>query len=359
MRSHRKRRAAIALLSAVTILLLLSFPLHARAQFIVQTIVAPNVSTLTFADVDIQDATTSKWLFTVIVQPGSEPMGTQAIMEATVSAFLADGESYPDAIDFTTKPFSVPKTFSNVDLSNKSGVRIDKWSFNEAAKNRFKDLALASGAMPAGRYTFDVTVTPYQASGGSTTKEFTIVLTNPSMVELIFPLDGDPSVSPLPLFQWRYDGPTSHISVFEKRPQQATLEEAANGIPQLAMDVSGNSFQYPSSGVRSLEPGKTYVWYVEGLAGVTGGVSQPIRSELRSFVVSAQGTESLQSYLDDLERALDAKYKPVFDQIRSEGLLPTGVIRINGSVISVIELLDIIRELRMNPDAVQNVRIEQ
>jgi len=354
MRSHWQRRAvALSLVS-------LSFGClsqQSHAQLLPPTFVTANVSSLTFADIDIRDATASKWLFTVNVRSGNLPPVLQAVMEMRISVTLADGERFSNAIELITAPFSVPRSISNIDLATGNGVHIVTWQYDETAKNRFRDLALPTGVMPPGIYHFDVQISA--ASVSSVSNSFDLVLTNPSSIELIFPVDGDPSVSPLPLFQWRYEGPSSRISVFEKRPQQATLEEAANGIPQLTMVIDGNSFQYPSSGVRPLEPGKTYVWYVEGLAGITGGVSQPIRSELRSFVVSAQGAESLQSYLDELERALDAKYKPVFDEIRSEGLLPTGVIRMNGSVISVMELLDIIRELRMNPDAVQNVGLEQ
>ena len=357
MRMYSQQRTRLAAFCALAAVLLSFLPAMTVAQLIVDPPITANVNTLTFADVDIRDATTSKWLFTVNIRSGNAPLVLLAVMDMKISAHLANGEVYQNAIELVTSPFKVPRAITNIDLTNKNDVQIATWNFDETAKNRFKDLALATGAMPPGIYHFDILVSASLIS--SVTQSFDLVLTNPSSIDLIFPAYGDPSVSPLPLFQWRFDGTTSRISIFEKRPQQATLEEAANGVPQLSTVVNSTSFQYPSAGARSLEPGKTYVWYVEGLANVAGGVALPIRSELRSFVVSAQGAESLQSYLDDLERALDAKYKPVFDEIRSEGLLPTGIIRINGSVISVTELLAIIREIRMNPDAIQNVGLEQ
>jgi len=49
------------------------------------------------------------------------------------------------------------------------------------------------------------------------------------------------------------------------------------------------SYQYPSAGVRPLLPGKTYVWYVEGLAATSGGTDLVQRSALRWFSVASEG----------------------------------------------------------------------
>jgi hypothetical protein len=170
-------------------------------------------------------------------------------------------------------------------------------------------------------------------------------------------MDGDSFVNPFPLFQWQYDGPSSRISVFEKLSGQSSLEEAASGIPHLSATVQAKSFQYPSSGARILQPGKTYVWFVEGLSGTSGGTQAALKSELRSFVVAGNGGSSLSTLLDELERALP-QYQPLFDQIRSQGLTPSGSIRLNGSAMSIGELRTLLNRLRLDPEAVTAAEVQ-
>lgn len=348
-------RPAAFLLLLVPALVLPSRYVH--AQLSVNVVTAP-VNTLSIGDVDLATATTPKWLFTVTIT--SAGGNVNAIMDITLDAFLANGESYPNAVRLTTKPFPVNPvlTFTNLDIGSGKKIQEDVYTFDPAAKQRFRDVALPTGSLPAGRYRFTIVVR--EVTGGSpASKIFTIILTNPSGVTLIFPMDGDASIGQLPLFQWRYDGPSSRISIFEKLPGQGSLEEAAQGVPTLTAEVQATSFQFPSAGVRALQPGKTYIWFVEGLSGVTGGTSLPIRSELRSFTVSSAGASSFMTYLDDLERALDPKYKAIFDRIRADGLTATGLIKLNGNPISAVELLKIIQELRTNPDGVLSVGLEQ
>jgi hypothetical protein len=147
--------------------------------------------------------------------------------------------------------------------------------------------------------------------------------------------------------------------VFEQLPNQASLEETASGIPQLSVETSANSFAYPSSGVRSLEPGETYVWFVEGLVATSGGSDLLLRSPLRSFTVASPGMSSLSTILDDLERALDPKYKPVFDAIRADRMSPSGGLRVNGTPVTQADLLRLIQLFRTNPDAVLSLEMEE
>ncbi len=328
-------------------------------QNITVNVTTAPVNTLTLADIDFQNATSPKYLFTVALNTGGPTV--QATMHATLSIVLASGEHLgnPYAAELFTDPFTIKGSlvFTNLDLGKGKLISVASSTYDAAAKKRLEDIALPSGALPAGKYHFAIDVTPVTGTSGNT--QFDIVLSNPSSVDLVFPADGDPAVNPLPLFQWRYDGTSSRISVFEKVIAQASLEEATQGTPILQTTVQGTTYQFPAGGVRPLLPGKTYVWYVEGLTSVTGGITLPVRSELRSFSVATAGVPSFLSYLDDLERALDPKYKPVFDQIRDEGLQATGRIRVNGSAISTVELMKIIQQIRDNPDAVLSVALDQ
>jgi hypothetical protein len=359
-------RPAVFLLLLVPMLALPSGHVHAQLGSLSVNVITAPVNTLSIADVNWETASTPKWLFTVTISTGrTGPVGV--IMELTLDALLASGENYPNAVTLITNTFTVNSvlTFTNMDLG-KGVINDSIYVFDESAKRRFKDVALPTGALPAGKYRFTVKVREAPTSP-PVIYIFTITLSNPSGVTLIFPMDGDASVNQFPLFRWQYDGSSARISIFEKLPGQSTLEEAAEGVPIHAEEVGKNnpkfqdptSFQYPSYAVRSLQTGKTYIWYVEGLSGATGGTTIPIRSELRSFTVSSAGGASFMTYLDDLERALDPKYKPVFDQIRADGLIATGMLRLNGNPISTVELLKIIQQLRANPDGVLSVGLEQ
>jgi hypothetical protein len=123
--------------------------------------------------------------------------------------------------------------------------------------------------------------------------------------------------------------------------------------------VSTRSYVYPAAGVRALEAGKTYVWFVEGLVATSGGTDIVLKSPLRSFTVASTGSPSLSTLLDELERSLDPKFKPVFDQIRSEGLSPSGGIRVNTAPITITEFLRVVSRLRGNPGSVLSVTLDE
>jgi hypothetical protein len=357
LHGHESRRGGALWLLLVGLVLL---PAMVPAQGIQVTSITAPVTTLGIGDVDFVKSPTPKWLFTIDINTGGKSI--VARMNISLRAQLASGEDYNPAITLTTKTFQVngARTITNLDIGKGKAVDVDDAGYqkNQAAKEKFENVALPSGTMPAGLYTFYVEVldvTPGTSSPGTT--QFTINLTNPTTVELLFPSDADEMVGPLPLFQWIFDGLRSHIAIFEKLPGQSTLEEATDGDTVLSKEVTSTVFQYPSSGVRSLQPGKTYVWFVEGYAGGAGGVDQKIKSPLRSFKVEAR-PGAISSLLDELERALDPKYKPVFDQIRAEGLSPFGSALLNGAAISGPDLGHLLDYIRNNPGSVLTVGVE-
>jgi hypothetical protein len=154
-----------------------------------------------------------------------------------------------------------------------------------------------------------------------------------------------------------YDGQLSRISVFERLAGQTSLEEATGGVPHLIQEVAGLSFQYPTAGVRTLRPGRSYVWFVDGLLRSAGGTIQVVRSPLRSFTVagSLPGEETL---LDRLERALGPRYTPLFDQIRANEYTAPGALTLNNSAITPAQVDRLISRIRQNPDCVKGVRVE-
>jgi hypothetical protein len=317
------------------------------------------VDALSIADVDFVHASAPKWLFTIemTVRGGGT---VTVILDITADVRLGNGDVFPDAVHLVSTPLIVPgtRTVTNLDFKNPSLV--DSYHTDSRAQQRFESTALPSGAMPAGTYTFHVKVTERETQT-TTAKDFQFVLTNPSSITLLFPFDGDQQVDQFPLFQWQFDGSQSSLAVFEKLPGQSSNEEVASGVAYFFEDkISTTTFAYPPPGrARSLQPGRTYVWYVTGTVPSAGGAPLALKSPLRSFTVAETGgTPTLSSYLDEVERALDPKYKPIFDRIRSEHLSPTGSMRVNGAPISTIDLLRMINQLRLHPETILNVGLE-
>jgi hypothetical protein len=320
---------------------------------------ALTVNTLSISDVDFLNARSPKLLFTITVTNTTGRV-IPAVLMMRIDALLSGGvPSHDGIVTLTTHAFPLGPvlTLTNLDIGRGKTLKDSLYEKDQSAISRIEQIALPSGNMPAGTYTFTVTVQELQGGSGDAGM-FSIVLTNPTSVDLISPVDGDPSIASLPLFQWLFDGYRSRLSVYEKLPGQNSLEEAASGIPHLVTETAARSFSYPTAGARSLEPGKTYVWFVEGLVSTSGGSDIVLKSPLRSFTVASTGTPALGAFLDELERALDPKYRPLFDQIRTEGLSPSGTMRINGSLITTSELMRLISRLRANPGSVLTVTVD-
>ena len=352
-------RTAILLIAIVAVLVL---PLRAQQASTVDiSATAAPVDILTLQDVDFVNSTTPKWLFTIELRTKGvqgQTATVRAIMRLFLDVRLANGESFPSASHYVTKQFNIvgSRSFTNLDLREPEIA--DEYGMDEAAKRRFEEVALPSGLLPAGVYTFRIQVDDIRTKLTSTAT-FRFVLSNPSRLDLVFPMDNDRAVGQFPLFQWNFDGPRARISVFERLSGQSSPEETASGIPHVSTEVTGNSFLYPSAGVRPLEPGKSYVWFVEGLFGASGGSARSMRSPIRTFTVSATGSNAaIQSLLDELEKALGAKHKALFERIRAEALSPTGQVSVNGAPITTSDLVKLIGQFRDNPAGVLNADIE-
>jgi hypothetical protein len=324
----------------------------------ISTSTAP-VDVLTIQDVDFVNALSPKWLFSIDLRiRGGVPATVNASMAMTLDVQMATGESFNRVLYYATRPFAIPgtKTFSNLDLAS-STIKAE-YIVDDVAKKRLEQMALPTGFMPAGIYTFTITVT-LERGGTTFTARFRFVLTNPSRLDLVMPMPNDRTVNEFPLFQWTFDGPRSRLSVYERLPNQSSLEEAVNGVPHIVTELRTTSFLYPSAGVRPLEPGKTYVWFVEGLYGNTSGPSNTVKSQLRSFTVSAGGSNQvMENLLADLEKALGPAHKPVFDKIRSSLLTPTGQMQVDGKAITVSDLVKLINHFRSNPGRVLSTDLE-
>lgn len=354
-RGTRHRSGYILILVAS----LLYLPTRSNGQSIIldPPVVVP-VGTLSVSDIDFLNSTAPKLLFTIGMRTFPEGSTVDATMELAV--YVPEYNPDVQALYIKTQPFKIlsSRTITNLDFGK--SIQLETSRFDADARKWLENIALPSGWVPSGTYNFIVNVTPLGGSTPPPPRTFSIVLTNPSSIEPVFPLNGDQLTTCFPFFQWRYDGKT-RISVFEKLENQGSLEEAASGVPLLTAVSQTQSYQYPSAGVRPLQPGRTYVWYVEGLASTAGGADIGQKSDLRWFTIASEGaagSTSTSTLLEELERALGPKYRALFDQIRAQGLLPQGTIRLNGTMLSYADLLRLLNKIRTNPDGVTSVVLE-
>lgn len=355
-RTSARCRLAAAVLALATLT-----PAASQAQTAIlldPPVVAP-VNQLNLTDIYINTYATSQWLFTLGMRT-SDGSTVNARMTLRIAARLATGESYDNAVLVDTRypHFTIPGSRSVTNLDLGTAIPIGPVQVDAAARRTFERVVLPTGRLQAGIYTFHVVVV--DTGGGIRPAEtrFTFTITNPSTLTLLFPPTGDETVGQTPLFQWQYDGARSRLAVYERVYASQSLEEAASGVPMLRQEVDGTSFLYPAGGARPLVPGRTYVWYVEGLTAQTGGSTASARSEIRTFTVSKAGVNSLSELLDQLEQALGQKYSNVFTTIRSSLLQPNGEFRTNGGAAAVAEVQRIVEQIRKNPDSVISVTLE-
>ena len=169
-----------------------------------------------------------------------------------------------------------------------------------------------------------------------------------------------------PLFQWRYDGTDVQISVYQKQNASQSKEDAATGVPQLQIQtgtagfLSGsNSFQYPTVGARPLEAGKTYVWKVIGLTNGTGGVGQQIPSELWEFTVLDPNNPQHDTSGSGAPDFLTLLGEQLLGQLSGGNLSPTGLVYIDGQLVSAADVAAILADLKANPDKIIEITIVQ
>ncbi len=329
---------------------------------------------LSIGDIDFQHFTSNHLYFTLML---SSDTNLTVQLKANIDIILADGTAYPSAANLITQPFqlstkvlptNVPyvRTITNLDLGKNSDIKTQDFTYSDLAKNTLQKFALATGKLPAGTYTFTLTVIDVNnLTPPIPPQVITLTLSNISRLDLISPGDGSTVPTPFPMFQWIYDGDSVQVSVYAMLPWQHTKEEAASGTAQLVV-LSGNpglpvgskSFQYPTSGTRPLEPGKTYVWTVQGLTNGTGGPGVGISSEIWQFsVASSSGlTPNQQNFVNQLQLLLGGN-TDILNQLAGGNLQLTGIVTVDGVQVTAADIERILNDLAANPDKVVSIEV--
>lgn len=171
-------------------------------------------------------------------------------------------------------------------------------------------------------------------------------------------------INPYPEFRWEGSlGTAYRLVVVEAKGQESPeslLQGALNTEPVQSEGVRGmgtlldyeildirlkkTNFQFPSSGVQALEPGKVYYWQV--LSELSSGNGTDIRtSEIWSFAMSAQNSRYSQQINGELSRLLKQLLgENQYRQLQQNGFRLQSLV-IEGEVITGTSALQRLAEL--------------
>jgi hypothetical protein len=313
------------------------------------------VQSLSPSDIDFEHFESRNLLFTINIA-NTNTQEVSARLFVVLDIFLSDGSQFSDAISFNTNRITIPvggKIITNLDLNSSGEIRTEHFRFDQNAKNRIQDIALSTGKFPAGIYQFSLSLDSVicgQATGKGDQGIVKLTIQNTSRINLKTPLNGE-TTTDRPFFEFFNDADCGVLTVAEKTDDQSP-EDAISHLPaMLEIELCNqNSFLY--SGGRPLEDGKTYVWKVVSRSKGTGGSEMETSSPIWSFKVSNSSNDNMETgILFQLEEMYAQKYPSIFDQIRQNNFAMTGNYLLNGSNISLSDLLNVLIQLRENTSA--------
>ncbi len=286
----------------------------------------------------------------------------------------------------TNFPFLVDgvRLFTSRDAQAGATNDID-WNndINEPFKKKLKDKITdpaSGGKVPSGSYYVSITVTVDSVNGKVPSPsapalniEYTFNVTNPTTAVLDVPFNnGYVYPTPFPQFQWTYDTRFVELSVYEKRSEHQSLEDAISASdPYLKIKIdrklSGNmtSFTYPQTaasrpgvefikGPRQLERGRMYVAVLDGMTTAFGFEVEPIRT-IRSFVIADPQGQVIVNVLQTILN--QGEFQGILNMLEDQGL----TINSNGITLNGVRLTpqDLQKLLTENKDRIVSVRIEE
>jgi len=385
----------------LTVLLLgigLAFSPKATAQYIrvVPTVTQADIVNAT-ALVDpltetVKNISPSSFSLNIInVTPSTSHGKDTAWVNMHIEAYVLLDEDPPPAKLLVTadtrKPFAVPpsgRIFTSLDAQTGRSTDVDLNSNVDAGmKQRLKDeisSATGGGKAPSGTYRVKIILTVVKV-GSQTVNQivdlsndprFTVTVTNPTSAVLTMPSDnGVEYSSQFPQFQWTNDTRGVKISVYEKRPDQQSLEDAISASdPFLQVQIdrlaSGNLtiYTYPGgtgggpgitilSGPRPLQPGHSYVVVLDGIRTAFGYAIDPLRTIRLFRIADPQGN----MILNVLQSTFSGgSFQNFLNIIQDQRLtINSSRITLNGVSLSAQELQVL---LNLNKNNIKSMRFE-
>ncbi len=289
----------------ITWILVLNSSISSGQTITVSEIVSPdNIVIFYIGDFSFDDASSNPLIFQYRITADQYPQKVkmQLTMNATVPSLELNNE---EILYAETNAFDInnPITISNrvIDTGTKEiydeageSVNFSVPITREPDATTQDDLiekVSRTGKLPAGVYTFTLEI--LSLSGASVVYNFEnpkiMEISNPTTLDLVSPggyLEDEVEVFTLfPIFQWESTGCEYFIRVSEYNAAvHSSVEEALNDVSNLPFPDDGGyyggdggeglestSLQYPLSGAKLLEFGKTYVWSIKKVCATTAG----------------------------------------------------------------------------------------
>lgn len=233
----------------------------------------------------------------------------------------------------------------------------------ELAKKLGKDLNSLSLAspVPSGVYTFGITV-----KGGNSDSDDLIISNVEANVVILGPGDefgsGDiPEIDDRqPLISWTGGSPSFDVIVVEKTSSETSLGDLLTKTPNFRTQTNASSVQYPASGVKPLQPGKTYVVAVASIVKDFSSTADS-RKWATPFVFKIReqqtGSESASNQLvDALRRISGSQYDAAFDQLANAK--PTGKLFLDDQPIGISDLKEIMGKIQSQTYSLKGIAIK-
>lgn len=369
-------------------------------------------------DFDFDNAANNPDLFSYTLS--YNPLSDNATIEITIEfemiaivPSLFDGTKqifYVLTQFFEIKKGSITLTSRDIDMNMQSinyddgtavpGLRIDDSIFMDPDEfASMQQIVMASGRLPGGNYIFYLKITDKDGNIESIIQG--IEVSNPTTLDLVSPggalEDGLQIYTTFPVFLWEspesmwnddncpecgnyirvaeYNS-TIHSSVEDALSDDASLPYPDDGeyyklpIVPVGMQLytAENSFQYPLTGAKPLDWGKTYVWQTKKIYPTTSG-AETVEGDIFAFTIPSRGgeetegttggTEGANQYLQLLEQILGSDtYNQLFTG-QLNGYLPTGVVILNGTQQLTLDQLSVlIGQFLAGEFTIQTITIE-
>ncbi len=267
-------------------------------------------------------------------------------------------------------------------------IKMQRYQIDADKLENFQNKVFSTGRLPSGKYIFQIKVETNELPPDQVfppSREL-LILRNPSNIFLIYPgvpvsaKDVPEIPSPYPQLQWQSDANIFNIYVYEKRPEDRTVQQVLNRPPflrveklQLPPTQRQFFFQYPTTTqplrfknggrsvgpIRPLQPGKVYYWFVEGVIPTSGNDVRILKSDVYKFRIMSRDAAQVQKQqiVNLLTNLMGPKGQRLIKKLLDDGYSPTGRVRINGKPMTLQEFSQYLLRLQTQKARIGRIEI--
>lgn len=333
------------------LLLLMCVPAFAVVNITIENFMN-NAQIVYVADLDLLQTGTAPELFRLRIT------STAPIVNPRLKIELSNGNN--EMIAFGTLNLDAVQPSGGWVISNQNFSRGDgSWESNDELSSEYQNQVLRTGMIPIDTYRFRfVVLSGNQEVPNATERLFSV--RGMGYVQLRFPdhdLRGQtPIPSTLPFFVWQSSQEYFSIKISEMGTGETPETALQNRTNCEATGLTSTSFQYPTSGVVPLDPGKYYAWQVTARV-VTSHGTVDVPSEIRVFRIAPVITPEGSQLMVGLQQLLTSGPGARILELMQNGN-PDGVIYVNGVPISVQQFFAMLSDFISGRYTIVSMRVE-